>query len=377
MPSRSFLLNTITGWNEPPRARHQIAQALAEFNEVIFVAKNRTGRPGLHRAEIGSGLTVLTPSWPLDYRFRYRLPVANEIYQEWLFGRLAKLHPGVQVVNFDPTATRLAHYFPGYVHFSNDELIGNSKHRFPPVDWYHTACERSVARGARMIAATAPYLVEKYRRFNPRTFEIPLGAPNVADDIITACTPARDPGRMTLGLVGFMGKRTPADLLNKLTGEDCVRLILIGPRDAGFTERLEHPERIDFLGVLRDRTLFETLCRIDVALAPYVPAQINKGGTPNKLWQYLAVGKPVVVTDLPSMRHWRFPPGCVYVAASDEEFPALVRKAYVEDDDEKIRTRIAFARENSWRRRVEQLLRLMDGEDGGMRADDGRASVLT
>ncbi|MBK6898652.1 MAG: glycosyltransferase [bacterium] len=366
-----FLLNTITSWDEPPRARHQLAQALAESHDVVFVARNRTGRPRLDTAAVSDRLTVVTPTWPLDYRFRYRTPVVNEIYQDWLYRRLAALYPDADVVNFDQTATRLVRRYPGFAHFCNDELVGNSRYRFPPVDWYHAWCERRVAHAARLVA-TAPYLVEKFRRWNPRTFEIPLGAPSVPDDLIAACTPVRDPRRMTLGLVGFMGKRTPAHLLNELTADDRVKLILIGPCDPGFTERLEHVERVDYRGVLRGPELFATLCGIDVALAPYVPAYINRGGTPNKLWQYLAVGKPVVVTDLPSMRHWRFPPGCVYVAANEEEFAALVRKAYAEDDTSKVRTRIACAQDNSWRRRAEQLMGLMGDGGGGREDQDSR-----
>ena len=76
-----YLINTITSWQEPPRARHQVAQALAKNNEVIFVARNEIGMPKLEIYRTNEYLTVITPYYPIDYRIRFRLPLFNEIYQ--------------------------------------------------------------------------------------------------------------------------------------------------------------------------------------------------------------------------------------------------------------------------------------------------------
>ena len=40
---KSFLLITKTYWEEPPRVRHQVAQALAVNHKVVFVAANKFG----------------------------------------------------------------------------------------------------------------------------------------------------------------------------------------------------------------------------------------------------------------------------------------------------------------------------------------------
>lgn len=355
----TYLLLTITSWDEPPRARHQIARALAEHERVIFVARNETGSPGLTEREVEPGIKIMTPSWPLDYRLRYRLPGVNEIYLHWLLTRLRKRYPGARVVTFDHTSTSLRRHFPGYVYFCNDDFIGNSKVKLPLADLYHRYTEPVVARHAAAIFATSPYLVEKLSRHNSRTYEIPLGSPTIDADLLASVRRDTAPEGLHLGLVGFMGKRTPAGLLNRLLDLEGARLTLIGPTEPGFLDKLSNRDRIVIKGAVTGDDLVREIAHFDVGLAPYDLAHINRGGTPNKLWQYLAVGRPVVVTELPNMAHWSFPDGCVYIARNEDEFVELVARARAEDSPELVERRIRVARENTWDRRVERMLELL------------------
>ncbi len=359
MTSAAFLLNTVTGWDEPPRARHQVATALSRRGPVIFVARNRIGAPGLSRLDVDEGLTVLTPSWPLDSRIRYRCPVLNELYQEWLYPRLAGIAPRARVVNFDHTATRLARHMPGYVHFCNDDLIGNSRYSLGLVDRYHVRCERMVASRARLVFATSRYMVRKMSSYNERVHELPLGAPPVLDEPPTAPARARERRRLVLGLMSFLGRRIQIGLLNRILADPDTHLVLIGPMEKGFLELLDHRERVTWLGVLKGDDLARALRDIDIGLAPYDLSRVNRGCTPNKLWHYLAAGKPAVVTALPNIGHWRFPPGCVYMAGDEEDFLRQIARARAEDRPELARNRIDHARANSWDNRISTMLELM------------------
>ena len=355
---------TISCWEEPPRARHQVARALTHHGHVIFVARNRIGAPALAERVVEKNITVVEPSWPLDYRFRYRLPGVNEIYQSWLLHRLRNRHRDVQVITFDHTVTGLGRHYPDYVYFCNDDFIGNSKFDFIIANLYHRQTEARVARHARTVVATSPYLVDKLSRFNPNTHEIPLGAPSVTDEQLAAALP-RQGEKFRIGLVGFIGRRTPVSLLNKLLDEiEGSTLSLVGPIEKGYTDNLIHRERICMPGVLTGDDLVREISSFDVAIAPYDLSKVNKGGTPNKIWQYLAVGRPVVVTNLPNISHWSFPDGCVYTARDDDEFVSFVRRARNEDTLELLEKRIACARENTWDRRIDRLLNLM-----GQRSD--------
>ncbi len=354
----TYLLLTITGWDEPPRARHQVARALAKHGEVLFVARNRLGTPGLASRRVEDNITLIEPSWPLDYRYRYRLPGINELYLNWLLRNLRQRHGDARMITFDHTAAMMRRYFPRYAYFCNDDYIGNSSVRFAIADRYHVRTEKHLAERATAIAATSPYLVKKLSVFNDNVSLIPLGAPVVTDAQLATCPPRPRDG-LRIGLVGFIGRRIPKSLLNLLLEQDDARLSLVGPIEKGFLDGLVHRERIDTPGVLTGDDLVKEIAGFDVAIAPYDLAGINKGVTPNKLWQYLAVGRPAVVTRLPNMADWTFPDGCVYTADDNDDFVRMVRRAFEEDTPELATGRIAFARENSWDKRILDLLELM------------------
>src|SRR5690606_29925836 len=102
-----------------------------------------------------------------------------------------------------------------------------------------------------------------------------------------------------------------------------------------------------------------TLLEMDVAIAPYYMEDSNSGRTPNKMWQYLAAGKPAIITNLPNVQHWEFPKGTVYKANTEEEFVNMVIEAHENDSQHLISERIKLAKNNSWNRRAEQLLEVV------------------
>jgi len=50
------------------------------------------------------------------------------------------------------------------------------------------------------------------------------------------------------------------------------------------------------------------------------------------------------------------PEKAVYVAKTEDEFPSLVHRAYEENSEELIRERIRFAKDNTWEKRMAQLI---------------------
>ena len=76
----NFLFITKTNWDEPPRARHQLAIALAKKNKVVFVAINKIGKPSLEITSVDKNLTIVTPSWHINGKVSYRIPIINEFY---------------------------------------------------------------------------------------------------------------------------------------------------------------------------------------------------------------------------------------------------------------------------------------------------------
>ena len=112
-----FLVITLTGWEEPPRTRHQVTRALANSgHEVIFVTRNKVGKIHTIGKKITDKIFLIEPYFPLNYRFCYRIPVINEIYHRWLFNKLRQDYSDYTVINFDFTAHQLNRYFKYYIY---------------------------------------------------------------------------------------------------------------------------------------------------------------------------------------------------------------------------------------------------------------------
>lgn len=122
---------------------------------------------------------------------------------------------------------------------------------------------------------------------------------------------------VTAFVIGFVGHFAPWQGLETLIdgvirsrttqpGSD-IRLLLIG--DGGEREALAQRadplgDAIRFTGPLPRNEVPETLAACDVLALPSAPIERNRrtGLSPIKLYEYLALGRPVLVSDLPSLR---------------------------------------------------------------------------
>ena len=131
-----YLIFTITSWDEAPRARHQVTQGLLDAgHEVYFVQKNKVGFPRITYETDGDFTLINTWFFP-GYKFRFRVPFINEMYQKWLFRKVKAKLGDLFVITFDFTAHKLPSYFSNYIYYCNDDIVGNSTVKSALVDKY-------------------------------------------------------------------------------------------------------------------------------------------------------------------------------------------------------------------------------------------------
>lgn len=357
-----FLLNTITHWEEPPRARHQVANALSRNHEVVFVTGNKTGFPHIRTTQVSENLTLVVPYFPYENRIRYRLPWLNEIYQTWLFRRLVKKYADYHVINFDFTARKVFDYFKHVIYYCNDNFSAISKHINPSmIARYHANCESAVAGNAKFCVSVSTILMENLKQFNPKSFEIPLGSPDI-DKFNIAMNPEPSKNKnIHVGLVGFIkAYNISYDLLNLLLKEDNMTITLIGPVEDKFLDHIQNKEKLIIKGSLVGKELYAELNKFDVAIAPYAKGLLNDVhvGTGSKMYQYFSVGKPIVISNMIGLSKTSLPDKFIYVAHTEEEFPSLIIKAHEENTRELIEERIRYAKNNTWEKRMESLIEL-------------------
>lgn len=232
------------------------------------------------------------------------------------------------------------------------------------------AQEAMLAKRADLVFATAPGLVDRLIKLNPKTYF----TPNVGDyekfkDAKAIKTPPEDIKRIKKPIVGFTGAldehKFDLELFRKLAAElSEVSFVLIGSlvrKDKVATKEslgLENLSNVYLLGTRPYDSIPGYYGAFDAFIIPYQLNDLTVGGCfPVKFHDALAAGLPVVVTDMPV--YTLFKEVC-YISKSREEFVDNVRRALREDSQEKIKVRQEVARQNNWDGKVQRLLALID-----------------
>jgi teichuronic acid biosynthesis glycosyltransferase TuaH len=148
-------------------------------------------------------------------------------------------------------------------------------------------------------------------------------------------------------------------LINTILDQLDCRITFIGPVENDFLKNIKQLDRIDLKGVLTGQDLMDEVNKFDVAIAPYVEKKLNEGAFPNKLLIYLALGKPVVVSDLESLKQIELPDNMIYLVKQTEDFPRIIMQAHSGNTSEYILKRIKYSKENTWDIRIDQFLKIL------------------
>lgn len=111
-----------------------------------------------------------------------------------------------------------------------------------------------------------------------------------------------------IGLLGVLNDRIDWELIESVARRrPDWRFLLVGavrhagPETAPALERLRHLGNVTLLGEVREDEIPACIAGFDVGLIAYRRGRGTLGINPLKLYQYLAVGKPVVATPLPTV----------------------------------------------------------------------------
>jgi teichuronic acid biosynthesis glycosyltransferase TuaH len=171
--------------------------------------------------------------------------------------------------------------------------------------------------------------------------------------------------RPVIGYYGALARWFDYALVAKLAERrPGYQIVLIGVEyDSSLgAARLDRHENITLLGPVEYSALPRYACWFDVATIPFLVNDITLSTSPLKLFEYLALGLPVVATDLPECR--KCPP--VLVARDHEEFLMLVDKALaLPRNPEHSAALRREAERNSWESKAAAIAALLDPAWGG------------
>ena len=163
--------------------------------------------------------------------------------------------------------------------------------------------------------------------------------------------------RPLIGYSGLISRRLDLGLIEYIAATHHeYSLVFIGKvNDKGCEAqmaRLRQMGNVHFLGLKDVVQVPYYVKEFDVGIVPYVINEETENLSALKLYDFLAVGLPIVTTNFPAVKEFN---DIVYVANSQENFQLYIENALSEDTERLNKERRHKALENTWDHRVCQL----------------------
>jgi glycosyltransferase involved in cell wall biosynthesis len=240
--------------------------------------------------------------------------------------------------------------------------FGSSSPQAAPIE----ASESEILRAADLVLATSARLADRARRHNSNVHLLPAGV--AFDRFERARTDGQPPPadltalpRPIVGFVGGVNHRVDEELVAEAARRlPAFSFVFVGPV-AGTMPALARCANVHLLGQRAHEAVPYYIKGFDAGIIPYRVTTYTHHIYPVKLNEYLAMGKPVVSTDLAEVRrHVEEFPGCATIAATASEFAAALERSVRLHDESAASRAVEIARANSWDRRMTRLEALVD-----------------
>lgn len=333
----------------------------------------RTHKRGTSRLQpLSDNLWMLDSAIPLHDRLASMLPGAGWLNRVFLSRQLRAALSELKVADDAPLVSWFQ--FPTFHHYVG--MLGEALPLYECYDEHSDvpglsdrARARLVALETRMLARCALVLTTSKPLFDTRSARHPNVALtyNAADLAFFAPVASgslqyveqRAKAAPVVGYLGTIHEHTDLALLAEVVARrPDWRFVLIGPVqngvDAQSLARLQAAQNVDLHGWVEEHELLPLLASIDVGVIPYrSDARFNRFVNPNKLHEFTAMGKPVVLTpgtDITSHGD------SVSVAEGVENFIAAIEREHAQNSIERVQMRLVRAQANSWDARAALIL---------------------
>ena len=226
--------------------------------------------------------------------------------------------------------------------------------------------EEGMFRRADLVFVTSEKLRQRAASFSPRVHFFPFGvsfdrfeqarmaAANPPPDIATLPRPI-------VGYVGGMHQWVDQDLIVDAARRlPHVTFVFVGPPQCDLS-RLEACDNVKLLGGRPHAELPHYIREFDVGIVPYRLSEYTTNVYPTKLNEYLAMGTPVVATNLLEIQRFNAEHGEIVAIAGDAAaFASAIERTLSQPKAAEIDRRIQVARSNSWQTRIGQMSALID-----------------
>ena len=312
--------------------------------------------------EVSQNLSVLIPPL-LVPGGNARSAVANSINQFAL--KRIILHWQRRLGFENPILWSYTYAFPDIIgSFSEKVVIYDCTDEFSAWDGANPVfvqnLEERFLRKSSLVFTTARGLFDTKRKINPNTHFIPNGVDfelffDVYKNEGVAIPSDMQFPRPIIGYVGTVKEWIDINLLAHIARKNpSWSIAIIGPIGIDISDTgLDKMDNVFLLGKKPPVIVPNYIKFFDVCLNPFdihhpVTATVN----PLKVYEYLAMGKPIVSVDMPEVRHLQ---DVIYIASSYEDFEDKIRTAIEANNSVMTSHRLAVAKDYSWDKLLEKI----------------------
>ena len=216
----------------------------------------------------------------------------------------------------------------------------------------YVSAEAEILRRADLVITTSQELQCEKASVNTNTHWVPAGVDAGFFDVIEPAGQVMDIRGPRIGFFGALDHRLDVSLLKQLIiNHREWSFVLIGPIRVNLDEIVSE-DNCHYLGVKPYQQIPAFVEALDVVFLPYTIDGFTRNIFPAKIYECLALGKPVVATAIPALNdldEW------VYIASGVPDFTVAIQRALFENKSHIPRRRRVLASNNSWDKRYTEI----------------------
>jgi len=169
-------------------------------------------------------------------------------------------------------------------------------------------------------------------------------------------------GKPIVCYYGALAKWFDYELIKKIAATNKYSVVLFGIKyDEAFDTNLSGEDNIYFLGPRDYKVLKNYAKKCDILTIPFKINDITKATSPVKVFEYMALHKPIVTTDMNECRKYK----SILIGRNHDEFIALLDKALTLRENKTYCDLLdKEARENDWSMKAKAIIGLIEKHEG-------------
>ena len=226
-------------------------------------------------------------------------------------------------------------------------------HNFPNVTKERIGEEKTLLKESDLVIASSSSLFKKSKTITPKSVFIPNAGEfnhfrkSVPNDYLNNFQ------KPLIGYFGSIAEWFDIDLIKYVAKKrPNFNFIFLGHTYGADIRDLQKLNNIHFLGEQPYSELPKYLYHFDVCLIPFKKIPLIKATHPVKIYEYMAMGKPIVTTEMPELLLMK---DLCYIAKDYQDFLNKLDLAINENDTTLRQKRIEFSSKNTWKDRSELL----------------------